>query len=133
MAKWHKITHLPVRSVSNIFGRMVYTMKPSKGLDTIKASVKRLSGKEFTTADKEGLMVESSKVVSYLLMYPHISVVRCTCLSILANIGFVGDSRTKESYWMTRLRGEMGGILDDPDMCGRPPTTPGTAVSSKGW
>lgn len=44
MAKWHKTTYLPVRSISNIFGKMVYTMKSSTGMDTIKSSVKRLSG-----------------------------------------------------------------------------------------
>nr|UNI73841.1 MAG: RNA-dependent RNA polymerase [brine shrimp flavi-like virus 1] len=95
----HREMWLPRRPIAEILGKMVYTMKHSTTRDTVKIGEKYRRTQSLTKIEEEALEIESSKISSYMLLYPHIGCVRALSLPILANIGFAKEIKQTGSYW----------------------------------
>nr|QRW42872.1 MAG: polyprotein [Placeda virus] len=80
----YKISFLPTRPTSVILGKLRATLK----LETQQW----IRGK---TSDRS-LEITRGKVISYLLLYPHMRYVRYTCIAALS---LLGDGKT-DLYWM---------------------------------
>nr|UDL13940.1 MAG: polyprotein [Xiangshan flavi-like virus 1] len=88
--------YLPSRPISDIFSKMRLTLKTGT--------------QKWNPDDELCVEVTRSKVVSYLLLYPHIRVVRHACLSLLTTIG-EGRVDPKSLKW------RMGVDLDGEFNC----------------
>uniref|UniRef100_A0AAT9JQ87 Genome polyprotein n=1 Tax=Bemisia tabaci flavi-like virus 2 TaxID=3142492 RepID=A0AAT9JQ87_9FLAV len=114
-SKYHKEKWLPVRPIAEILGKMVYTMKQATSRDTIKMRHQLEMGIELSDLNKEAILIESSKMVSYLLQYPHIVCVRSIGLTVLSQLGFSGVIKETGSYWRDNLMQKVRAEMELPD------------------
>nr|QWC36471.1 polyprotein [Bemisia tabaci pesti-like virus 1] len=114
-SKYHKEKWLPVRPIAEILGKMVYTMKQSTSRDTIKMRHQLEMGVELSDINKEAILIEGSKMVSYLLQYPHLVSVRSIGITLLSQLGFSGVIKETGSYWRDNLMQKVKEEMELPD------------------
>lgn len=91
----NKLWWLPIRPVADILGKLRLTLKNETMLwDPKHRSHTRV--REITT----------SKVISYLLLYPHVRLVRLACLLMLSHLGV-----NLEPYQLTRKYSDLKGVV----------------------
>jgi hypothetical protein len=106
---WCRVRYLPVRPLSEIMAKMSFTIRAACTSNTLEAAWKmHREGVICGVYDKkhplygkksfEGVEIEASKALSYLLLYPHIDTVRTVALTVLAQLGFPGDAKFWKDY-----------------------------------
>ncbi|UHR49738.1 MAG: polyprotein [Hangzhou ochthera mantis flavivirus 1] len=120
---------LPVRPVSEILGKMSFTIKQAatqvydkekifpititRKIAAPKFLLQRANVSILKRQSSEGMAIESSKAISYLLMYPHIPVVRAATLSVLSITGCPGDLKLENKYKLMKMTGiDQGQYVD---------------------
>nr|QTJ63570.1 polyprotein [Hymenopteran flavi-related virus] len=97
----YKLWYLPCRATADIFSRLRLTLKMS----TTKWDPDDL--------EPDGCVaITRSKVLSYLLLYPHIRSVRTFCITVLAHIGdgSINWQEAMRRYSWNRLTNQQTGI-----------------------
>ncbi len=120
---------LPVRPISEILGKLSFTMKIAATRNTAKYSKIQSLVEEEKFIDNrsnlghEGILVESSKALSYLIQYPHIPLVRSMALCIFSVLGAPGDMKHMRTW---RVRSKLGHIPIEVNS----PVTVNSAINS---
>jgi hypothetical protein len=106
---WCRVRYLPVRPISEILAKMSFTIRAACTSNTLEAAWKMSregvicgvydkNHPKFGKRSFEGVEIEASKALSYLLLYPHIDTVRTVSLTVLAQLGFPGDAKFWKDY-----------------------------------
>nr|WPR16447.1 MAG: polyprotein [Mite flavivirus 2] len=109
IGKWRKTTRLPIRPVSHMLGKLCFTIKMATTGDQIRIACQNPRA----ALENLGVGIESSKALSYLLMYAHVPIIRSITLGALAILGFEGDKKYFGEYRMRTLLGDMSELSSD--------------------
>ncbi|ALL52889.1 polyprotein [Beihai barnacle viurs 1] len=79
--------YLPVRPYSEMFGKLLFTLKQGTSKYYGAAIYDHSRGREIAKDACEAIDIQTSKCMSYLFQYPHVMCIREFCLGVLSYLG----------------------------------------------
>uniref|UniRef100_A0AAT9JA33 Genome polyprotein n=1 Tax=Semibalanus balanoides associated flavi-like virus TaxID=3142501 RepID=A0AAT9JA33_9FLAV len=81
------IKYMPVRPYSEMFGKLLFTLKQGTSKFYGSAIYDQSRGRSIPKDARDSLDIQTSKCMSYLFQYPHVMCVREFCLGVLSYLG----------------------------------------------
>nr|DBA07050.1 TPA_asm: polyprotein [Coptis virus 1] len=83
-----RVQYLPMRPIPEIIGKLVYTLKSSTvAMDLVRDYGPSTKETKRGIKNEDAISITRGKLLSYMLNYAHINVVRILCMSALSVIG----------------------------------------------